>query len=64
VVVLDNYQDIAAGAVLQEVIRTAVAEVPPGCSILCISRSDALAVSERIHGSAEELQAIARDLAA
>ena len=31
---------------------------------LGISRADALAVSERIHGSAGELQAIARDLAA
>jgi HD-like signal output (HDOD) protein/prolyl-tRNA editing enzyme YbaK/EbsC (Cys-tRNA(Pro) deacylase) len=31
---------------------------------LGISRSDALAVSERIHGSTEDLKAIARDLAA
>ncbi|MBP9033608.1 MAG: HDOD domain-containing protein [Pseudomonadales bacterium] len=44
-------------APLQPIADAAFAE-------LGISRSDALAVSERIHGSAEELQAIARDLAA
>lgn len=40
VLVLDNYQEVAAEAVLHDVVQTAVGEVPPGSSIICISRLD------------------------
>jgi ATP/maltotriose-dependent transcriptional regulator MalT len=41
VIVLDNYQEAPSDAVLHEVVRTAVAEVPPGSSIYCVSRAEA-----------------------
>jgi len=41
VVVFDNYQDAPAEAQLHEIVRNAVQEVPPGCSILCLSRERA-----------------------
>jgi LuxR family maltose regulon positive regulatory protein len=41
VIVLDNYQEAPADASLHEVVRAAVAEVPPGSSICCVSRIDA-----------------------
>ncbi|HTS52571.1 MAG TPA: BTAD domain-containing putative transcriptional regulator [Burkholderiales bacterium] len=41
VIVLDNYQEAPAEALLHEVVRTAVAEVPTGSSIYCVSRTEA-----------------------
>ncbi len=41
VIVLDNYQEAPLDASLHEVVRAAVAEVPPGSSICCVSRIDA-----------------------
>ena len=41
VIVLDNYQEAPADAPLHEVIRAAAAEVPPDCSVCCVSRIDA-----------------------
>ncbi len=41
VIVLDNYQEAPEDASLHEVVRIAVAEVPPGSSICCVSRTAA-----------------------
>lgn len=40
VLVLDNYQDVAESAPLHDIISQAVAEVPPGSSILAVSRME------------------------
>jgi DNA-binding SARP family transcriptional activator len=39
--VLDNYQELAVDASLHEVVRQAIAEVPPGSSVIGISRVEA-----------------------
>ncbi len=40
VLVLDNYQDVAESAPLHDIIAQAVAEVPPGSSIVAVSRTE------------------------
>ena len=40
VLVLDNYQEVAESAPLQDIISQAVAEVPPGSSIVAVSRAE------------------------
>ncbi len=41
VIVLDNYQEAPEDASLHEIVHAAVAEVPPGSSICCVSRTAA-----------------------
>ena len=41
VLVLDNYQEASRDALLHEIIRQAVVEVPPNGSLICISRLEA-----------------------
>ncbi len=40
VLVLDNYQDVAESAPLHDIMSQAVAEVPPGSSIVAVSRTE------------------------
>lgn len=41
ILVLDNYQEVPEGALLHEILRQAIGEVPPGHSVIAISRVEA-----------------------
>ena len=51
VLVLDNYQELPGDASLHEIVRQAIAEVPPGSSVIGISRVEAPASFSQLMAS-------------